>query len=416
VAETLIETAPTGQLREATGSSIGVQLITPGWGSSGYYSAKVLESAGTNVVFPAGTHMYFDHPSASEDRDRPERSLRDLAGVLTTDATWDGTALVAEARVFAPYQQLVAEMKDVIGVSIRASGDVEVGEAEGRRGRIVTNLVHGTSADFVTHAGRGGKVASLLESARPTAEHMAEARNVGQWVESAIHRDFTVMADNMAAEGRLSREERIALSSAIGDALASFVASVEASAPQLYQRDLWDEPAAPAVSEGASAPQHTTNTTKEGLVPELSEAEVTALRDKATEAEAQRDTALAEAQAAGVKLAAYLARDEARPGVAAKVAESKTLGARTQARVVESVLTALPIKDGAVDADALGKVVEAAVKSAEAEIADYSKPAAPTSLFGTFGSVAESEGQTAELSESDIDADVAAAFGRKVSN
>jgi hypothetical protein len=62
------------------------------------------------------------------------------------------------------------------------------------------------------------------------------------------------MADDMAAEGRLTREERIQMSSAVGDALAAFVANLEANAPQLYQRDLWDEPTAPAVSEGAPAP------------------------------------------------------------------------------------------------------------------------------------------------------------------
>ncbi len=51
-----------------------VQLITPGWGSSGYYSEDVLEAAGRDRVFPAGTHMYIDHPSESETFDRPERT------------------------------------------------------------------------------------------------------------------------------------------------------------------------------------------------------------------------------------------------------------------------------------------------------------------------------------------------------
>ena len=108
--EQLCETA-TAVREAATGASVALELMTPGWGSSGYYSAPVLEAAGRDRVFPAGTHMYIDHPSASEDRDRPERSVRDLAAVLTTDGTWNGTALVAEARVFAPYQQLIAEMK-----------------------------------------------------------------------------------------------------------------------------------------------------------------------------------------------------------------------------------------------------------------------------------------------------------------
>lgn len=217
-----------------------VQLITPGWGSSGFYSEAVIEAAAKDRVFPAGTHMYIDHPSESENYDRPERTVKDLAAVLLEDARWDADrkALVAEVRVFSQWRRPLAEMAEAIGTSIRGTAEGEMGEAEGRRGQVFTRLVEGMSVDFVTHAGRGGKVLQIIESARP----VREARNVGQWVESRIHRDFTVLADDMAAEGRLTREERITLSGAIGDGLAAFVARVEADAPQLYERDLWDEP------------------------------------------------------------------------------------------------------------------------------------------------------------------------------
>ena len=145
-----------------------VQLINPGWGSSGYYSSDVLEAAGKAKVFPAGTHMYLDHPTESEEYERPERSVRDLAAVLTEDAYWDGNGLVAETAVFAGWKEALAEMANAIGVSIRASAKVtEGGKAEGRTGRIVNELIAGTSVDFVTHAGRGGKVLEVLESARP---------------------------------------------------------------------------------------------------------------------------------------------------------------------------------------------------------------------------------------------------------
>lgn len=221
-----------------------IQLITPGLGSSGYYSPEVVEAAAKDRVWPAGTHMFVDHPSESENYDRPERTVKDLAAVLMEDARWDpkandGTgALVAEARVFSQWRQPLAEMADVIGVSIRGTAEGEMGEVNGRQVQVFTRLVEGLSVDFVTRAGRGGKVLQILESARP----VKEARNVGQWVESRIHQHFTNLADDMAAEGRLTREERITLSAAIGDGLAAFVARVEADAPQLYERDLWDEP------------------------------------------------------------------------------------------------------------------------------------------------------------------------------
>src|SRR5690554_7670050 len=42
-------------------------------GSSGYYPASVLERDGA-TAFPAGTHIYLDHPTWEEDWQRPERS------------------------------------------------------------------------------------------------------------------------------------------------------------------------------------------------------------------------------------------------------------------------------------------------------------------------------------------------------
>jgi hypothetical protein len=132
-----------------------IQLITPGWGSSGYYGPDVLAAAAESKVFPAGTHMYIDHPTESEAHERPQRTIRDLAAELAEDAHWDGSALVAEANVFERDRAPLDEMKDAIGVSIRASAEVDHGEAEGRRGTIVQRLVEGISADFVTHAGQG---------------------------------------------------------------------------------------------------------------------------------------------------------------------------------------------------------------------------------------------------------------------
>jgi hypothetical protein len=71
---------------------------------------------------------------------------------------------------------------------------------------------------------------------------LTEARNTGEWLESRLHLMFTEIADGMFGEGRLTREERIALSSAIGGALDAFRTQVEAVAGQLYSRDPYAEP------------------------------------------------------------------------------------------------------------------------------------------------------------------------------
>ncbi len=147
-----------------------VKIIQPGWGSTGYYSAAVLERDGPQV-FRAGTHMYVDHPTASEQVERPERSLRELGGVLVSDAQYqndpvEGPGLYADAKVFADFQPVLMETAPHIGVSINADGKVREGAAEGRSGAIVEQITGARSVDFVTKAGAGGKVMSLYESLR----------------------------------------------------------------------------------------------------------------------------------------------------------------------------------------------------------------------------------------------------------
>ena len=142
-----------------------VQLITPGVGSSGVYTDAVLEAAAATRVFPAGTLMFADHPTATEAHDRPERSIRDVAGVLVEDARWDSGALVAEAHAYAPWRTILAEMKDDIGVSIRAVAAANETDDQGRP--VIAEIVEAISVDFVTKAGRGGAIREVYESARP---------------------------------------------------------------------------------------------------------------------------------------------------------------------------------------------------------------------------------------------------------
>src|SRR5690242_1535901 len=73
-------------------------------GSSGYYPAEMLERDGP-LVFPAGTHVFYDHPSSDEEWSRPERSVRDLAGSFATAAVYEadaseGPGLYANVQLF----------------------------------------------------------------------------------------------------------------------------------------------------------------------------------------------------------------------------------------------------------------------------------------------------------------------------
>lgn len=170
------EAQPTGVAVATERGTLPIVIASPGWGSSGWYSGQVLENAANAKVFGKGLHAYIDHPGESERIDRPERSVRDLVAVLKDDAVWDGEQLVGEVQVFGPYREMFRDKDfvEAIGVSLRAYADTTVGEAEGRKGVIITELVEAQSVDFVTHAGRGGKVLSVLESTRA---RVAEALN-----------------------------------------------------------------------------------------------------------------------------------------------------------------------------------------------------------------------------------------------
>lgn len=155
-----------------------VQAISAGLGSSGYYSPDVLERAATNGLIGEGTPLFFDHPTKSDAKDRPERSVRDIAAVFTAPAVYDSAkqSLVGEVQVFGPYRDLVSEMAPFIGLSIWGSAtDITEGMVDGKRMKVVEDLHAISSVDLVTKAGRGGEFLSLLESARAEVDRQAEA-------------------------------------------------------------------------------------------------------------------------------------------------------------------------------------------------------------------------------------------------
>lgn len=169
-----------------TDGTLLTKVIQPGWGSSGYYSPELLERDGP-TIFPTGLHMYLDHPTESEEIERPERSVKDLAGVLSSDARWmaDGPAgpgLYADIKPVNGFEEVIDDLAPHIGVSIRASGRFVEGEAEGQSGRLISEFIAGHSVDFVTQAGAGGQILELFESARgerrtvpePEEVHMSE--------------------------------------------------------------------------------------------------------------------------------------------------------------------------------------------------------------------------------------------------
>lgn len=146
------------------------------WGSSGYYGADMLKRD-IAKAFPAGTQMYIDHPSESEEFDRPERTIKDLAAVFLDDPVYENDGAYVNVRVYEHWAHVISEMAEDIGVSIRAVAEMEPGEINGQKGPIITSLLEGISVDFVTKAGAGGAIVKVLESARKAS---LEAKKMGK--------------------------------------------------------------------------------------------------------------------------------------------------------------------------------------------------------------------------------------------
>lgn len=177
---------------ETGAGKYSICIIKPGQGSSGIYLAENL--AASAPLFTAGTQMYMDHPAYD---DRPERSVRDLAGKFLEDATiGDDGALYTSIEVYPSYNQIIREKWDDIGVSINA-WSYEPVSLEG----IVPPFDAVTSVDFVTKAGAGGALIEVLESKRDDPAdnehkeetHMAELEESANKIAESIDRLLTLM-------------------------------------------------------------------------------------------------------------------------------------------------------------------------------------------------------------------------------
>ena len=153
----LLEAKKSGEKDDGAGR-YRIRIIAPGRGSTGMYTAPNLaESA---PLFVPGTHMFFDHQTMTEDWERPERSVRDLAGVFESGAEImpDGS-LEADIKVYPSVNGIIRERWADIGVSINGWSVEEIGP-DG----VVPVLAGIQSVDFVTRAGARGAVLEVLES------------------------------------------------------------------------------------------------------------------------------------------------------------------------------------------------------------------------------------------------------------
>jgi hypothetical protein len=201
-----------------------IKLIAPGAGSSAFYPKEVLQRDGPKV-FKAGTHVYLNHATAAEEAARPEGDVKNLAGVLSSNAVYHeahakGPGLYARMKVFQDHAQTVEEKAPHVGMSIRASGVAESGKT--REGRpVLKELTSAESVDVVTRAGAGGMILSE-SAANPQEVEMTEA-DVKRLVESAVTAATSPLRERAVKGDAIVAANRVLAPLALSEAAKQFV-------------------------------------------------------------------------------------------------------------------------------------------------------------------------------------------------
>jgi hypothetical protein len=379
----------------ADDGTLGIRIIAPGWGNSGYYSREVLERD-IPQAFPPGTQLFWNHDTPAEESQRPEGDLSRLAGVTVSEPAWDesgpvGPGMYARIRPFSNYASTIDEIGEHIGVSIRAAGERVTGEAEGRQGPIVQRIAQGRSIDFVTRPGAGGQIVRIFEAAGREPgplDPLTEAHNLGNWLESRLHLAVTEIADNLFGDGIVTREERRTLSAALGQAMNAYHEFLMSSAPEIYQRARYEE----APAEAMPMPDPVTESeTEEDSNMDLEEA-LAALETAQAALEAE--------QQAAADLRQRLLVQEAQAFLSGRISEAD-LPTPTAERLARQLVQQPDLTEaGALDEAAYGQRVDAAITEARAEIAAIAAANGSGQIRG-MGSGGNEAGQPPDLQQSE---------------
>jgi len=241
---------PVHPLERADGGGYRCCVIRSGFGNArdkNYYPASTLETAVRERKFE-GLKAYADHPRRTDERERPERSIRDVIGHFE-DATFQENEVRARFHaITGPGFEWVASLIEsslngsgsLVGISIDGDGQAEPGQVDSKPCNIVRHIETLKSADVVTAAGAGGRFLSkLIESAREPVQLM--------------------LGPVRPAE----RDERIRGSV---DALVEAIGAEDAAAGSEALTDLRRWVSVPAAGDGAAPPTSRAGESTAGLV------------------------------------------------------------------------------------------------------------------------------------------------------
>ena len=147
---------------------VWITPIRPGFGNRRdgfYYPTKAIREAVDSGLFN-GLKMFANHPRRTDEKELPERSVKDWIGVIK-ETVWDEARGVPRSRLKVldgdAYERFRAAPEH-IAFSVLGQGTARPGRAEGREARIVEAVKTVKSVDWVTQGGAGGAI-DFAESA-----------------------------------------------------------------------------------------------------------------------------------------------------------------------------------------------------------------------------------------------------------
>jgi len=306
-----------------------VKVISPGQGSSAYYKEGQLAR---DVGAFTGGLSFIDHPGKNEQKDRPERSLRDLVGPIVGTPVYhkegkDGPGMYGAVKVAEHWKPFIEELGSTLGISLRAGGSAIFESIGGKRTKVAEKFNPGAGFDFVTKAGRGGKMVPLLEAATVAADTAVDG-----WLGSAM---FTE-----SDEGRTD-EERFLDYLEKGDTMPKNEAEMQTA--------------------------------------------LTAAEARAVEAEkkvTELTAANAELTTNGARLAEAVGLRQAQDAIATALSKNTVLPDVTKARITESISTSAPLVEGKLDVAKLAEMIETAVTTETEYIESLSPKPSITGMGG----------------------------------
>ena len=240
----LISETFSGQIEEALAGADNVYrvtLIEAGMSKNrNYWSPQLLQS---HTKLFHGVKAFADHPTLSEMKERPERSVKDIIGWYDNPQFFQSmnggkvkaTLHLMDGPVADIIRQAHAQGKpDLIQLSVNISGRRQPKMMNGTMAREVTEIHRVHSVDAVTEASAGGSIDQLVASEKTSKE-----------VEELMSLDNISAEDLLAAiEGRDDLKQ----------AVATKYAPTEGSQETTVDTDPDPAPEAEAVEEAAEIP------------------------------------------------------------------------------------------------------------------------------------------------------------------